>query len=85
MVNAVTLDGLRTRLIDEAKRLGFAAIGFAPAVDDPLRAQRLDEWLAAGLHGDMTWMEERADVRRGPQAMWPEARSVIALCMSYAP
>jgi epoxyqueuosine reductase len=33
----------------------------------------------------MGWMEDRAEVRRGPQAMWPEARSVIALGMSYAP
>ena len=30
-------------------------------------------------------MEARADVRQGPQAMWPEAQSVIALGMSYAP
>jgi epoxyqueuosine reductase len=27
----------------------------------------------------MEWMEARADVRQGPNAMWPEARSVIAL------
>jgi len=33
----------------------------------------------------MEWMEARADVRQGPNAMWPEARSVIALGMSYAP
>jgi epoxyqueuosine reductase len=33
----------------------------------------------------MEWMEARADVREGPNAMWPEARSVIALGMSYAP
>jgi epoxyqueuosine reductase len=81
----VGLDDLKARLIEEAKRLGFAAIGFASAADDPVRADRLDEWLAAGFHGDMAWMEGRADVRRGPQAMWPEARSVIALGMSYAP
>ncbi len=30
-------------------------------------------------------MEARADVRRSPNAMWPEANSVIALGMSYAP
>ncbi len=33
----------------------------------------------------MEWMASRADVRAGPQALWPEARSVIALGMSYAP
>jgi epoxyqueuosine reductase len=85
LVNAATPDGLKARLTGEARRLGFAAIGFAPATDDPLRARRLDEWLAAGFHGQMAWMEERADVRRGPQSLWPEANTVIALGMSYAP
>ncbi len=64
---------LKNGLIEEARRLGFAAIGFAPAADDPLRAARLDEWLAAGFHGEMDWMEARRSVRRGPQSMWPEA------------
>ena len=76
---------LRDDLIAEAKRLGFVAVGIAPAADDPLRAHRLREWLAAGHHGTMGWMEDRAEVRQGPQAMWPAARSVIALGMSYAP
>jgi len=85
VVNAVDTDGLKQRLMAKARELGFVAVGFAPAVDDPLRARRLREWLAAGSHGDMEWMESRADVRQGPQSMWPEAKSVIALGMSYAP
>jgi epoxyqueuosine reductase len=79
------LDDLKARLIEQARALGFATIGFAPAEDDPRRAGRLREWLAAGMHGEMEWMEARAEIRQGPQAMWPEARSVIALGMSYAP
>ena len=85
MVNAAHTDELKQRLIAKAHELGFAAIGFAPAVDDPLRSGRLRKWLAAGFHGEMAWMEDRAEVRQGPQSMWPEARSVIALGMSYAP
>jgi len=85
VVNAVDIDGIKQRLSDKARELGFVAVGFAPAADDPLRARRLQEWLSSGLHGEMEWMEARADVRKGPQAMWPEARSVIALGMSYAP
>ncbi|MFA7595068.1 MAG: tRNA epoxyqueuosine(34) reductase QueG [Novosphingobium sp.] len=85
MVNAEVIDGLKTRLAEEAARIGFVSIGFAPAQDDPARAARLQEWLTAGFHGQMEWMEARAEVRRGPQSMWPEARSVIALGMSYAP
>ncbi|WP_241233692.1 tRNA epoxyqueuosine(34) reductase QueG [Altericroceibacterium xinjiangense] len=72
-------------MVEKAHELGFAAIGFAPATDDPVRARRLQEWIEAGFHGEMDWMEARADVRKGPQSMWPEANSVIALGMSYAP
>ena len=85
MVDPATLDNLKSRLIEQAQALGFATVGFAPAADDPLRADRLREWLAAGMHGEMEWMEARAEVRQGPQALWPEAQSVIALGMSYAP
>ena len=85
MVNDEAGAALVARLKAEAARLGFAACGIAPAEDDPVRAARLAEWLRLGFHGQMGWMEERADVRRGPHSMWPEARSVIALGMSYAP
>ncbi len=78
-------DALKTRMVAEARRLGFASVGVAPATTDAQTAARLRAWLAAGHHGTMGWMEERADVRVGPQAMWPEARSAISLGMSYAP
>jgi epoxyqueuosine reductase len=74
---------LETALKAEAKRLGFAACGITGA--DQNFAPGLDRWLEAGMHGDMAWMEVRKDQRAGPQALWPEARSVIALGMSYAP
>ena len=82
---AVMAADLARRLKAEAARLGFAACGIAQAANDPVQAERLAEWLRLGFHGQMGWMEDRADVRQGPQAMWPEAKSVIALGMSYAP
>jgi epoxyqueuosine reductase len=33
----------------------------------------------------MGWIEDRAEQRASPSGLWPEARSVIALAMSYAP
>ncbi len=76
---------LTERIKEEAARLGFAACGIAPAGDDPVRAARLEEWLADGNHGSMEWMKTRLEHRRGPQSLWPAAQSVIALGMSYAP
>ena len=89
MVNAVStfvpLDKLQKKLVMRARELGFVSVGFASAQDDPVRAERLHEWIAANHHGDMDWMEDRADVRQGPQSMWADARSVIALGMAYTP
>ena len=69
----------------EAERLGFAACGFTRA--DAADAAGLDirRWLEAGHHGTMGWMETRADHRVSPLALWPDAKSAIALGMSYAP
>jgi epoxyqueuosine reductase len=69
----------------EAGRLGFDAIGFAPARLGPEARERLQAFLAAGMHGGMGWMEARAEQRADPRALWPDARSVIALGLSYAP
>ncbi|WP_235522774.1 tRNA epoxyqueuosine(34) reductase QueG [Novosphingobium sp. Leaf2] len=69
----------------QARTLGFCAFGVASAVPDAALGARLDAWLAAGMHGTMGWMEQRAHQRRSPQDLWPDARSVIALGMSYAP
>ena len=76
---------LTERIKAKAAELGFAACGIAPADAAPLAAGRLRQWLAEGAHGEMLWMEARADQRASPAGLWPEARSVIALGMSYAP
>ncbi|MEM1050887.1 MAG: tRNA epoxyqueuosine(34) reductase QueG [Pseudomonadota bacterium] len=72
-------------MADAARELGFVACGIASAGEDPLRRERLEEWLGEGRHGSMEWMETRSEQRGSPQSLWPEARSVIALGMSYAP
>ena len=85
MVNDAATLNLTTRIAEEARRLGFAACGFASAAEDPVRSGRLEQWLGEGHHGTMDWMAARLDHRRAPQGLWPAARSVIALGMSYAP
>ncbi|MBV9736058.1 MAG: tRNA epoxyqueuosine(34) reductase QueG [Acidisphaera sp.] len=70
---------------DKALALGFDAVGFAPAELGPQARARLAEFLAAGQHGDMGWLADRAEARSHPQALWPEAKSVISLGLSYAP
>ncbi|SER74196.1 epoxyqueuosine reductase [Sphingobium sp. YR768] len=76
---------LEQRLKAEALRLGFAACRIARADAAPKSGERLREWLDAGYHGDMLWMEERSEQRGSPTGLWPDVRSVIMLGMSYAP
>ncbi|MGI4811410.1 MAG: tRNA epoxyqueuosine(34) reductase QueG [Janthinobacterium lividum] len=68
-----------------ALELGFHAVGFGPATLATDARERLLAFLAAGQHGEMAWLAERAEQRAAPNALWPEARSVIALGLSYAP
>ena len=72
-------------LQDRAKSEGFVAFGIAPGRLAPAAGVRLRQWLREGLHGDMLWMESRADERANPDILWPEVKSVIMLGMSYAP
>ncbi|MDG5747962.1 tRNA epoxyqueuosine(34) reductase QueG [Qipengyuania sp. XHP0207] len=76
---------LQADLREEAARLGFVACGFTSAAPDPVREERLATFLGEGRHGDMEWMEAREEQRASPTGLWPDARGVIALGMSYAP
>src|SRR3546814_1525891 len=78
------LPSLEHRLEATARAHGCAALGIAPADAAPETAARLNAWLADGCHGDMIWMESRAEQRGSPQGLWPDVRSVIALGMNYA-
>jgi epoxyqueuosine reductase len=70
---------------DEAMALGFEACGFA-RVDAPWPASgRLAEFVAAGRHGTMDWIERTAERRAHPRSMWAEARSAIVLGLNYGP
>jgi len=82
------LDGkskLRESLDEIARDAGFSALGVARADAAPKTAERLRQWLDAGAHGDMIWMEETAARRGSPASLWPEVKTVISLGMSYAP
>ncbi len=76
---------LRDRIRDKALALGFDAVGFAEASLGPEARTRLADFLASGAHGEMDWLAARQEQRADPRALWPEARSVIALGLSYAP
>lgn len=70
---------------EKAAELGFVACGFARADAAGEAGPRLLQWIEEGRHGEMGWIEARKEQRASPRGLWPEANSVIALAMSYAP
>jgi epoxyqueuosine reductase len=77
--------GARAAIRDHALALGFDAIGFTTPELSASARGNLREYLARGHHGDMGWLVEKEDRRGDPKTLWPEARSVVVLGMSYAP
>ena len=80
---------LRTAIRDEALRLGFDAVGFAPATLAPeARATRLAQLTAfveQGMQGDMGWLGDRTPERVDPATLWSEAKTVVSVAMNYGP
>jgi epoxyqueuosine reductase len=72
-------------LKEEARRLGFADCRITRPDAVPEAGARLQAWLAEGCHGEMGWMEGRADQRGNPATLWPDVKSVIMLGMAYTP
>lgn len=77
----------KARLVSEAKRLGFGAVGVARA-DAPLDADfaRYEAFVAAGMHGEMSWLAGPPEARRrlDGEHVLPGARSVLCLGRRYA-
>jgi epoxyqueuosine reductase len=74
---------IREAIRQEALAIGFDAVGFAAArLAERARAD-LREYLARGYHGDMGWLAATASRRGDPQALWPQAKTVVVLGMNY--
>ncbi len=81
------MNTLRERLQTRATELGFDRV--AVATVDTLSAEgaRLEEFVAAGRHGQMEWLADTVALRKDPrhEDVLPAARSVIVLARAYRP
>jgi len=76
---------LKAALADEARALGFDAIGVTRPGAIPLAKERLAQFLAEGAHGDMDWMATTSKRRAEPRMLWEEVRTIVMLGVNYAP
>ncbi|MSO93945.1 MAG: tRNA epoxyqueuosine(34) reductase QueG [Rhodospirillales bacterium] len=80
-----TPSAIKDAIRAKAKESGFDAVGFAAADENPADRAALARFLKLGRHGDMDWMATTEARRGAPGTLWPAARTVIALGLSYAP
>lgn len=69
----------------EAKRLGFLSCGISKAAFLEEEAPRLENWLNANMHGEMSYMENHFDKRLDPTKLVEGSKSVISLLLNYYP
>ncbi len=82
---ATSPSDIKSAIRDAALKLGFDAVGFARAELSAGARAHLANYLAQGFHGDMGWLQARAEQRGDPRELWPEARTVVVCAMNYGP
>jgi epoxyqueuosine reductase len=79
------LQALKQALAERARAEGFDAFGVTRPDAIAQSAPHLHDWLDAGAHGDMDWMERTRERRADPRVLWPEVRRVVVLGLNYGP
>jgi epoxyqueuosine reductase len=72
-------------LADRALAEGLSAPRITSTHLSAVAGERLENFLNAGHHGDMQWLEDRTLQRKSPNALWPQAKTAIVFAQSYAP
>jgi epoxyqueuosine reductase len=78
------LQALVARIRAWGRELGFGAVGIAD-VDVSAASERLRDWLAAGRHGEMSYMARHAHLRADPSQLFAGVARVITARLDYLP
>src|ERR1700680_3382056 len=76
---------LQDMLTNEARALGFDAVGVTDPAAIADAGKYFREFLDAGAHGDMDWLAAHPERRADPRVLWEGVRSVIMLGVNYGP
>lgn len=72
-------ESLRAGLME----LGFDVVRFTPLTAEVPGGPAFSDWLKAGHHADMAWLERSEPKRLNPDLVLPGARSLIMLGVNY--
>ncbi len=74
---------LATVIKEWSIELGFIEAKISSITLSQSEADKVNEWLAQGYHGDMSFFEKHGDKRTDARYVLPEAKSVITVAMPY--
>ena len=83
-LSSIDLAALKQQLQEQARKLGFGALGVAD-VQIPADERHLISWLDAGYHGEMHYMQRHGRMRSRPEELVPGTVRVISVRMDYWP
>ena len=72
---------LESEIKSAARQLGFDAVGICAL--QPIERDALAEWLSAGHHGTMEYMERQSHKRKEPQRIVPGATKAVVVLRNY--
>ncbi len=73
----------RRQIEQQARDLGFALVGVAPALPSDY-GDYFKHWLDSGKHGEMAYLSRNVEKRLDPRALLPGARSIIYVADRHA-
>ncbi len=73
---------MKKHLVEQAKSLGFIAVGFSRS-EKPMFFDTFCNWIEAEKFGQMSWIKRHGDLREDPGKLLSNCRTVISLAYPY--
>ena len=75
----------KSEIVKLAMDAGFNSVRVTGPDGLEKNAKYFSQFLNKTRHGEMKWLEEKADRRKSPLNLWPDVKSIIMLGMNYGP
>lgn len=70
---------------DKAKSFGFLECVILPATELTEEKGHFQNWLNAGMHGEMGYMERNREKRLDPRLLYENAKTILVVLLNYFP
>lgn len=78
-------DSLSALIVAEALRIGFDGCGISQAVSLDFDSKHIEDWLAEGCQGTMSYLERNREKRYDPRRLVEGTKSIISVIYNYFP